>query len=134
MGFDSTAGIELDGPNRRSPLRPVGNDRSVPVSAGNGLSVSPGGVAAPRPVNPEVAVQISNLNARAQAAVASIPVSLVTTSMGKLRRFKERKKKRGGEDSDDSPSAAEQEIPPKTGPPPPDAREQPEPDPSEKDG
>ncbi len=107
MGFDATAGIELDVTESTVAFTPVGNDRPVPVSAGNGLSVRPGGVAAPRPVNPEVAVQISNLNARAQAAVASIPVSLVTTSMGEASRQRAEKEE-GGEEEDDSPSAAEQ--------------------------
>ena len=114
MGFDATAGIELDVTESTVTFMPVGNDRSVPVSAGNGLSVRPGGVAAPRPVNPEVAVQISNLNARAQAAVASIPVSLVTTSMGEASRQRAEKEE-GGEEEDDSPSAAEQGDSSKTG-------------------
>ena len=58
-------------------------------------------------MNPEVAVQITNLNARAQAAVASIPVSLVTSSMGEASRQRSEKAE-GSVDSDGSPSAAGQ--------------------------
>lgn len=107
MGFDSTTGIELDVTESTVAFTPVGNDRAVAVSAGNGLSVRPGGVAAPRPVNPAVALQITNLNARAQAAVASIPVSLVTSSMGEASRQRSEKAE-GSVDSDGSPSAAGQ--------------------------
>ena len=107
MGFDSTTGIELDATESTVAFTPVGNDRAFAVSAGNGLSVRPGGVAAPRPVNPAVALQITNLNARAQAAVASIPVSLVTSSMGEASRQRSEKAE-GSVDSDGSPSAAGQ--------------------------
>ena len=93
MGFDSTTGIELDVTESTVAFTPVGNDRAFAVSAGNGLSVRPGGVAAPRPVNPAVALQITNLNARAQAAVASIPVSLVTSSMGEASRQRSEKQR-----------------------------------------
>ena len=113
MGFDATAGIELDVTESTVAFTPVGNDRPVPVSAGNGLSVRPGGLAAPRPVNPAVALQITKINTRAQAAVASIPVSLVTTSMGEASR--QRAEKEEGEEEDDSPSAAEQGDSSKTG-------------------
>ena len=43
----------------------------------------------------------------AQAAVAAIPVSLVTTSMGEASRQRSEKEE-GEDDEDDSPSAAEQ--------------------------
>ena len=45
MGFDATAGIELDVTESTVAFTPVGNDRPVAVSAGNSLSVRPGGAA-----------------------------------------------------------------------------------------
>ena len=86
MGVDPKVGIELDVTESTVAFTPRGADRPVSVSAGNGLTVKPNGVAAPRLVNPPVAREIAAVNTKARQSVGEMPVSYVKSSMGEASR------------------------------------------------
>jgi hypothetical protein len=110
MGIDPKAGIELDVTESTVAFTPSGDTRPLPVPAGQGLTVNAGGVAAPRPVNPVVARQISVVNTAALNIVNTIPVSLVTSSMGEASRQRSEEKS-----SEESSSSSDQESSTETG-------------------
>ena len=106
MGLDARTGIELDVTESTVAFAPSGNAPAFPVSEGNGLSVRPGGVATPRPINPAAALQISAINTRAQAAVGSISVSVVTDSMSEATERRSEKESEGKSSAPTEPKSS----------------------------
>jgi hypothetical protein len=104
MGIDPQTGIDLDVTESTVAFTPSGADRPIPVPAGQGLTVNAGGVAAPRPVNPVVALQITAVNTAALNVVNTIPVSLVASSMGEASRQRSEE-----QSSEESSSSSDQE-------------------------
>jgi len=77
MAMSPDAGVQLDVTESVVAFTPPGAAQAIPVSTGNGLSVSPTGVAVPRPINPVVAQQITAINQAAVQATENVSLDAV---------------------------------------------------------
>lgn len=77
MAMDPQSGVQLDVTESVVAFTPPGATQAIPVSMGNGLSVSPAGVAVPRPINPVVAQQITAINQAAVQATENVSLDAV---------------------------------------------------------
>ena len=82
MQSNPGAGVQLGVTESVVEFRPPGGGQPVPVSQGNGLSVSSAGVPTPRPINPVVAQKISTTNESATQMSADISLDTISESSG----------------------------------------------------
>jgi len=81
MASNAGQGVQLDVTESTVAFTPPGGGQAIPVSQGGGLSVSPSGVATPRPVNPVVAQTIATTNQAATEATQDISLGEVVTAV-----------------------------------------------------
>ena len=100
MAMSPQSGVQLDVTESVVAFTPPGAAQAIPVSMGNGLSVSPAGVAVPRPINPVVAQQITAINQAAVQATENVSLDAVAAPVPE-----------GGEQSEDTKGEGEVPIP-----------------------
>ena len=81
MASNPGQGVQLDVTESTVAFTPPGGGQAIPVSQGNGLSVSPSGVATQRPVNPVVATKIESTNAAATEATQEVSLGEVAVAV-----------------------------------------------------
>ena len=81
MASNPGQGVQLDVTESTVAFTPPGGGQAIPVSQGNGLSVSPSGVATQRPVNPVVATKIESTNAAASEATQEVSLGEVAVAV-----------------------------------------------------
>ena len=74
-------GVQLDVTESTVAFTPPGGGQAIAVSQGNGLSVSPSGVATQRPVNPVVATKIESTNQAATEATQEVSLGEVAVAV-----------------------------------------------------
>jgi len=81
MSSSPDAGVSLDVTESTVAFTPKGADAPVPVTANQGLDVSPAGVVAQRPVKPAAVQTIEASNTEANAITAEVPLEEVSVKM-----------------------------------------------------
>ena len=81
MASNPGQGVQLDVTESTVAFTPPGGGQPIPVSQGNGLSVSPSGVATQRPVNPVVATKIESTNQAATEATQDVSLGEVAVAV-----------------------------------------------------
>ena len=94
-------GVQLDVTESTVAFTPPGGGQPIPVSQGNGLSVSPSGVATQRPVNPVVANKIESTNQAATEATQDVSLGEVAVAVEQSAQESE---SASGESEGDAPS------------------------------
>ncbi len=89
MASNPGQGVQLDVTESTVAFTPPGGGQPIPVSQGSGLSVSPSGVATPRPVNPVVASKIESTNQAATEATQDISLGEVATAVEQIAQESE---------------------------------------------
>ena len=79
-------GVQLDVTESTVAFTPPGGGQAIAVSQGNGLSVSPSGVATQRPVNPVVATKIESTNQAATEATQEVSLGEVAVAVEQSAR------------------------------------------------
>ena len=90
-------GVQLDVTESTVAFTPPGGGQPIPVSQGNGLSVSPSGVATQRPVNPVVATKIESTNQAATTATQEVSLGDVVMAVEKAAVESEQSNAQEGE-------------------------------------
>jgi hypothetical protein len=104
MAMSPNSGVDLDVTESVVAFTPPGAPQAIPVSEGKGLSVSPNGVAVPRPINPVVAQEITTINQTAVEATESVSLDTVESSGSAESEEGNQDSEESGEDSDASDS------------------------------
>jgi hypothetical protein len=81
MASNPGQGVQLDVTESTVAFTPPGGGQPIPVSQGNGLSVSPSGVPTQRPVNPVVATKIESTNQAATEATQNVSMGEVVSAV-----------------------------------------------------
>ena len=81
MAAKPDQGVQLDVTESTVAFTPPGGGDAIPVSQGNGLSVSPSGVATQRPLNPVVATKIETTNQAASEATQDVSLGEVARAV-----------------------------------------------------
>ena len=81
MASNPGQGVQLDVTESTVAFTPPGGGQAIAVSQGNGLSVSPSGVATQRPVNPVVATKIESTNQAATEATQEVSLGEVAVAV-----------------------------------------------------
>ncbi len=108
MASNPGQGVQLDVTESTVAFTPPGANQPVPVSAGSGLSVSPSGVATPRPVNPAVAQNIQSTNSAATEATQDVSLGEMNAAMDQATAESESSEEAASEESSEESEEAEE--------------------------
>lgn len=100
MQSNPGAGVQLDVTESTVAFTPPGGGQAMPVGQGNGLSVSPNGIATPRPINPVAAQTISVTNQMATQVTANVSLNVVSGAMNEATSESQSDEESGDGDGD----------------------------------